>query len=71
MSSFKNFDWFYFVGKADCNHNLIVMFESIDNDNVKKVGQSPSPEALNENFSKPTIDRYLLDIYEQLSYYWE
>lgn len=55
----KNFDWFYFVGKADCNHNLIVMFESIDNENVKKVGQSPSPEALNENFSKPTIDRFV------------
>lgn len=52
-------DWFYFVGKAECGHNLIVMFERIDRDYIKKVGQSPSPEAINEKIVKPSIDRFV------------
>ena len=57
--AFKNYNWIYFVGKAECEHSIISIFERVDNNFIRKIGQSPSPEEMNENIQKPPIDRFI------------
>lgn len=48
--------YFYFIAKADCGHDLIVVFKIIDDNTIMKIGQSPSIYDMNEEINnKPFL----------------
>ncbi len=56
-------EYFTFFAKADCNHNMIVVFKKIDNKTIMKVGQYPSIYDLNENINNKDFIKLLGDEY--------
>lgn len=63
----KDNDYFYFIAKADCGHNLIILFKIIDENTIMKVGQSPSIYDMNEEINNKSFLKELGE--EYASYY--
>ena len=63
----KENQYFYCIAKADCGHNLIILFKIIDENTIMKVGQSPSIYDMNEEINNKTFLRELEK--EYASYY--
>lgn len=59
--------YFYFIAKADCGHNLIILFKIIDENTIMKVGQSPSIYDMNEEINNKSFLKELEE--EYASYY--
>lgn len=59
--------YFYFIAKADCGHNLIILFKIIDENTIMKVGQFPSIYDMNEEINNKSFLKELGEEYE--SYY--
>lgn len=51
--------YFEFDAKGECGHDLYMLFEMIDEKLIRKIGQTPSPEELDENLNKPSIKMFL------------
>ena len=60
-------EYFYFIAKADCGHNLIILFKIIDENTIMKVGQSPSIYDMNEEINNKSFLKELGE--EYASYY--
>ena len=60
-------EYFYFIAKADCGHNLILLFKIIDENTIMKVGQFPSIYDMNEEINNKAFLKELGD--EYASYY--
>ena len=60
-------EYFYFIAKADCGHNLIILFKIIDENTIMKVGQSPSIYDMNEEINNKSFLKELGK--EYASYY--
>ena len=60
-------EYFYFIARADCGHNLIILFKIIDENTIMKVGQSPSIYDMNEEINNKSFLKELGEEYE--SYY--
>lgn len=63
----KDNEYFYFIAKADCGHNLIILFKIIDENTIIKVGQSPSIYDMNEEINNKSFLKELGE--EYASYY--
>ena len=63
----KHNEYFYFIAKADCGHNLIILFKIIDENTIMKVGQSPSIYDMNEEINNKSFLKELGE--EYASYY--
>lgn len=63
----NNNEYFYFIAKADCGHNLIILFKIIDENTIMKVGQSPSIYDMNEEINNKSFLKELGE--EYASYY--
>lgn len=63
----KDNEYFYFIAKADCGHNLIILFKIIDENTIMKVGQSPSIYDMNEEINNKSFLKELGE--EYASYY--
>lgn len=61
-------EYFYFIAKADCGHNLIMLFKIIDENTIMKVGQSPSVYDMNEEINNKT---FLKELGEEYSSYYK
>lgn len=59
--------YFYFIAKAECGHNLIILFKIIDENTIMKVGQSPSIYDMNEEINNKSFLKELEE--EYASYY--
>lgn len=59
----KENQYFYFIAKADCGHNLIIIFKIIDENTIMKVGQSPSIYDMNEVINNKTFLKELGEEY--------
>ena len=64
----KENEYFYFIAKADCGHNLIILFKIIDENTIMKVGQSPSIYDMNEEINNKT---FLKELGEEYSSYYK
>ena len=64
----KENQYFYFIAKADCGHNLIMIFKIIDENTIMKVGQSPSIYDMNEEINNKT---FLKELGEEYSAYYK
>lgn len=62
--------YFEFNAKGDCGHVLYMLFEVVAENIVRKIGQTPSPEELNENLNKPSIKMFL-EMYNRPMYEFE
>lgn len=60
-------EYFYFIAKADCGHNLIILFKIIDENTIMKVGQFPSIYDMSEEINNKTFLKELGK--EYASYY--
>ena len=60
-------NYFYFIAKADCGHDLIVVFKIIDDNTIMKIGQSPSIYDMNEEINNKSFLKELGE--EYVSYY--
>lgn len=60
--------YFYFIAKADCGHNLIMLFKIIDENTIMKVGQSPSIYDMNEEINNKS---FLKELGEEYSTYYK
>jgi len=60
-------DYFSIRAKADCKHNLLVIFKKIDSATIMKIGQSPSIYELNEEINNKSFLKMLGE--EHISYY--
>lgn len=60
--------YFYFIAKSDCGHNLIILFEIIDENNIMKIGQSPSIYDMNESINNKA---FLKELGEEYAYYYK
>lgn len=56
-------DHFSIKAKADCKHNLLVMFKKINNSTIMKVGQFPSIYDMNEEINNKKFLKVLGDEY--------
>lgn len=56
-------DYFSIKAKADCKHNLLVMFKKINNSTIMKVGQFPSIYDMNEEINNKKFLKVLGDEY--------
>ncbi len=65
---FEENKYFYFIAKSDCGHNLIILFEIIDENNIMKIGQSPSIYDMNENINNKA---FLKELGEEYAYYYK
>lgn len=63
----KDNEYFYFIAKADCGHDLIMLFKIIDENTIMKVGQSPSIYDMNEEINNKSFLKELGE--EYASYY--
>lgn len=66
-SIFIENQYFYFVAKADCGHDLIIIFKVIDENTVMKVGQYPSIYDMNEEINNR---KFLKELGEEYSSYY-
>ncbi len=60
---FEENQYFYVVAKSDCGHNVIVLFEIIDENTIMKIGQSPSIYEMNKEINDKTFLKELEDEY--------
>lgn len=65
---FEENKYFYFIAKSYCGHNLIIFFEIIDENNIMKIGQSPSIYDINENINNKA---FLKELGEEYAYYYK
>ncbi len=63
----KENQYFYFIAKADCGHNLAVLFKIIDENTIMKVGQFPSIYDMNQEINNKSFLKELGE--EYVSYY--
>lgn len=52
-------EYFYFIAKADCGHDLIMLFKIVDENTIMKVGQSPSIYDMNEEINNKSFIKEL------------
>lgn len=64
----KENQYFYFIAKADCGHNLIILFKIIDENTIIKVGQSPSIYDMNEEINNKS---FLKELGEEYTNYYK
>ena len=62
--------FFEFAAKGECGHDLYMLFERITENSVRKIGQTPSPEELDESQNKPSIKTFL-ELYNRPMYEFE
>ena len=65
--AFDDNKYFYFVAKAECGHELIIVFEIIDQNTIMKIGQSPSIYEMNEEINNK---EFLKNLDEEFSEYY-
>lgn len=62
--------YFEFNAKGECGHDLYMLFEVVAENIVRKIGQTPSPEELDETLNRPSIKMFL-EMYNRPMYEFE
>lgn len=60
---FEENQYFYIVAKSDCGHNVIIIFEIINENTIMKIGQSPSIYEMNKEINDKAFLKELDDEY--------